>query len=193
MLAGKGFSKIYNLSGGIKAWEKVTAVGPEDQGMELFTGQENAEESIVVAYGLEEGLREFYLTMEEDSSDETARTLFNTLARVESIHQERLLDLYKGVTGKDVTQEEFSDSIVSSALEGGMTTQEYLSRFQPDLNSITDVISLAMGIEAQALDLYQRASTRANNDRARDILQQIAGEERTHLQYLADYMDQNTV
>ena len=40
MLAGKGFSRVYNLSGGIKAWEKATAIGPEDLGMEFFTGKE---------------------------------------------------------------------------------------------------------------------------------------------------------
>lgn len=179
------------MSGGIKAWKNVTAVGPEDQGMELFTGKESAEESIIVAYGLEEGLREFYLTLEQKSSDQNAGNLFVKLAEVESLHQEKLLDLYKEITGKEVKQDDFADSIVASALEGGMTTEEYLSRFQPDLNSLIDILSLAMGIEGQALDLYQRASNRADNEKVGDALQQIAHEERTHLQYLADYMDQN--
>jgi len=190
-LAGKGFTRIYNLKGGIKAWEKVTAVGPEDQGMDLFTGKESAEESLIVAYGLEEGLREFYLTMEEQAADDGARSLFAKLARIEVIHQKRLLELYTGLTGRKIDQADFSTSVVSPALEGGMTTEEYLSRFQPDLNAMVDIISLAMGIEAQALDLYQRASARTKDEKARDALQQIADEERTHLQYLADYMDQN--
>ena len=191
MLAGKGFSKVYNLSGGIKAWEKVTAVGSEEQGLELFSGKEGTEETIIVAYGLEEGLRDFYLSMEKKTTDETARGLFAKLARIETLHQERLLKIYAELTGNEVEQAEFSDAIVVPALEGGMTTEEYLARFHPDLNAMTDILSLAMGIEVQAYDLYQRAAARATGDQTREALQQIAGEEKTHLQYLADYMDQH--
>jgi len=191
MLAGNGFSRVYNLSGGIKAWEKATAIGPEDLGMELFTGRESAEESIIVAYGLEEGLCEFYLAMHKKTSDEGASRLFIKLADIEILHQERLVALYQEITGKQVSIANFANSTVTPALEGGMTTEDYLARFHPDLNSITDILSLAMSIEAQALDLYQRASDQTNNVKARDALQQIADEERVHLQRLADYMDKN--
>lgn len=190
MLAGKGFTKIYNLSGGIKAWEKATAVGSEDQGMEFFTGQESAEDSIIAAYGLEEGLREFYLTMQDKTSEQEAINLFAKLADIEILHQERLVQMYNEMTGKEVGMADFSADTVAPALEGGMSTQEYLDRFHPDLNSTTDILSLAMSIEAQALDLYQRASDKAKDVGSRDALQQIANEERAHLQRLADYMDQ---
>ena len=157
--------------------------------MEHFSDMETAEDLIVIAYGLEDGLREFYLAMETKSSDEDARAVFFKLAELESSHQKRLLELYTEITGKKVTQEDFSQSIVSPALEGGMTTEEYLERFHTDLNSMTDILSLAMGIEAQALDLYQRASTKAENQKASEALLQIASEERIHLQSLADFMD----
>lgn len=191
MLAGKGYTRIYNLSGGIKAWEKETAYGPEDQGMVLFSGNERVEECIIVAYGLEEGLREFYLTMQEKTGDDSARSLFAKLAEIEVLHQQRLVEMYSEVTGIQNEMAEFAASIVSPGMEGGMTTQEYLSRFHPDLDSLTDILSLAMSIEAQALDLYQRASFTAGKAEAKKILQQIANEERIHLQYLADYMDQH--
>ncbi|SDP44149.1 Rubrerythrin [Desulforhopalus singaporensis] len=159
--------------------------------MELFTGKESVEESLVVAFGLEGGLKDFYLSMEKKSPVETARSLFTQLAKIETVHQGKLVDLYNELTGSRASQEDFSESIVSPALEGGMTTQEYLSRFNPDLSSIIDIVSMAMGIEAQALDLYQRASGKVKDKKARQALQQIADEERTHLQYLADYLDQN--
>jgi len=189
MLAGKGFTRVYNLSGGIKAWEKATAIGPEDQGMALFTGKESPEDSIIVAYGLEEGLREFYLTMQERTTDTEASVLFAKLAEIEFLHQERLLVLYQTITGKETTMETFADTTVSPALEGGMTTEEYLARFHPDLDSVTDILSLAMSIEAQALDLYQRAANQATDTQSQEALQQIANEERAHLQHLAELMD----
>jgi len=159
--------------------------------MELFDGRESAEQSIIVAYGLEEGLRDFYLTMAKKSPQEKASALFVKLADIETLHQERLLALYNQATGHQTSQEDFANTIVSSALEGGMTTEEYLARFHPDFNAMTDILSLAMSIEAQALDLYQRAANKAKDQKTRDALQQIANEERTHIQYLADYMDQN--
>ncbi len=59
MLAGKGFKKVYNVSGGIRAWQSQTAVGPQDLGIRLFSGGESPEEVLTVAYSLEEGLQNF--------------------------------------------------------------------------------------------------------------------------------------
>jgi rubrerythrin len=42
-----------------------------------------------------------------------------------------------------------------------------------------------MAIEAQALDLYQRASEQAASEESRVALMQIANEERAHLEQLA--------
>jgi rubrerythrin len=69
-------------------------------------------------------------------------------------------------------------------LEGGLTTQEYLTIYHPDMEVMEEVVSLAMAIEAQALDLYQRAAGRAENDDSKKVLFQIAEEERAHLELL---------
>jgi rubrerythrin len=74
--------------------------------------------------------------------------------------------------------------MAAPAMEGGLTTEEYLQLYQPDLERPAEVISLAMAIEAQALDLYQRAAERAETDAARSALMQIANEERSHLEQL---------
>lgn len=159
--------------------------------MALFSGSESAEDSVIVAYGLEEGLRDFYLSMQEQTTDTGVRDLFARLAEIEIRHQDRLQKLYQEITGRQTDAAEFSRNIVAPELEGGMTTQEYLALFAPDLGSITDILSLAMSIEAQALDLYQRASFQAKDEKARKTLQQIADEERQHMQYLADYIDKH--
>jgi len=69
-------------------------------------------------------------------------------------------------------------------MEGGLTTEDYIQRYQPNLENPAEVISLAMGIEGQALDLYQRAAERAKTAESRNALLQIAGEERSHLDQL---------
>ena len=165
------------------------AVGPQELGLDLFSGSETAEETIVVGFGLEQGLREFYLSMSDRVTRDDARDLFLKLADIEILHHDQLLDLYHQVTGQKVSREEFAAKEVEPAMEGGLTTDQYLKLFQPDLDSVEDILSLAMSIEAQALDLYQRAADNADNEATRSVLQQIANEEKAHIARLAHYID----
>jgi rhodanese-related sulfurtransferase/rubrerythrin len=183
MLAGKGWEKVFNLSGGIKAWQDEKAVGPEDVGMHLFSGLESAEETLVAAWALEEGLRAFYESMTATVRSEAAGRLFRRLAGIEVKHQERILAEYQKVSGRALSRAEFDRTVVSPAMEGGLPTEDYLERYHPDMESPADIVSLAMAIEAQALDLYQRAAARASAD-TRAVLSQIADEERAHLEQL---------
>ena len=189
MLSAKGFAEVINLSGGIKAWKSEKAIGPEELGLELFSGTESPEESLVVAYSLEEGLREFYVSMVSRVTDQNARKLFETLAAIEVKHQDRILFEYGNITGRSIGREEFARAMVVPAMEGGLTTEEYLQRYQADLENPAEVISLAMAIEAQALDLYQRAAGQAKVEATRTALGQIASEERSHLQQLGQLFE----
>ena len=189
MIAAQGFSDVYNLSGGFKAWKGDAAFGAEEKGLELFTGNESVEETLVVAYSLEEGLRSFYLEMQDKVNNSDARNLFEKLSEIEVKHQERILDEYRKITGSSITREEFEKNIVVNALEGGLTTEEYANLFHPDWESVTDIIEVAMSIEAQALDLYLRASDRSSESQSQKVLRQIADEERTHLAQLGKLIE----
>jgi rhodanese-related sulfurtransferase/rubrerythrin len=184
VLAGKGFKEVFNLSGGIKAWNSEKAVGPEDLGLDLFTGKESPEETLVAAYGLEEGLRRFYESMAPRVTNENARKLFARLSTIEVKHQDRIFSEYLRATGAEVSREDFAKKTFAPAMEGGLTTEDYIQRYQPNLENPAEVISLAMAIEGQALDLYQRAADRAKTAQSRGSLMQIAGEERSHLKQL---------
>jgi rubrerythrin len=184
MLAGNGFKDVINMAGGIKAWNSNQAIGPEDLGLQLFTGRESPRETLVVAYSLEEGLREFYVSMIPKVKNENTRQLFEKLATIEIKHQERIFAEYCRITGTDVNRDEFEKEVVVPAMEGGLTTEQYLKLYHPDLEVVEEVISLAMAIEAQALDLYQRASEQASSEESRGTLMQIADEERAHLAQL---------
>ena len=184
VLAAKGFREVLNLSGGIKAWNSQKAVGPEDLGLQLFSGNESPEETLMTAYSLEEGLREFYLSMAAQVKTESARRLFDQLSGIEVKHQDRIFNEYRRISASAPTREEFVQKVVASGMEGGLTTQDYLRLYQPDLEVPEEVVSLAMAIEAQALDLYQRAADRAGTMESKNVLMQIANEERTHLEQL---------
>jgi len=193
MLAGKGFTKVFNLSGGIKAWHNKVAVGPEDVGLRLFTDDASPEETIIVGFGLEAGLRDFYLSMEKRVATKATKELFKKLASIEIIHQERLVDLYGEMTGKHFSPADFAEKIATPAMEGGLTTEEYLGLYDTDLESETEVLGLALGIEVQALDLYLRAARRSSAEGAKKVLHRIAEEERSHIASLGHFIDHGRV
>jgi len=189
MLAGKGFDNVYNVTGGFKGWKSEAAFGKEELGLELFTGDESPEKTLVVAYSLEAGLRDFYLSMITKVKNDDTKDLFQKLSEIEVKHQDRIFNEYITITGKSVDREEFEKRTVSKEIEGGLTTEEYMNLFQPDLESMEDIISLAMSIEAQALDLYMRAADRTSNPQSKKMLTQIADEERAHLAQLGKLME----
>ena len=190
MMAGKGFKRIYNLSGGIKAWKNETAIGPPDLGLGLFSGAETGEQAIIIGFGLEHGLREFYLDMDAKVSSPAAKTLFKKLADIEIIHQEQLVALYNQISGDSIAITEFDQEQVQPAMEGGLSTTEYLELFNPDLEQEQEILSLAISIEAQALDLYERAADQATEETTRKALKQIASEERVHIGLLTKQIDE---
>lgn len=189
MLSGKGFKKVYNLSGGIKAWQGNTAHGPVDQGLELFTGKESVEEVLIVAYSLEKGLMNFYQQMTVKVKVPSVKKIFNKLFAIEINHQNRLLHEYNRITGKSFENVTFDKEIVAPAMEGGLDTEEYLQLFNANLDSPSEVVGLAMSIEAQALDMYHRASENAKDPASREVLHQIALEEQEHLKLLGELFD----
>ena len=189
MLSGKGFNNILNLSGGIKAWNGRKAVMGEEKGLELFTGNESLEETLTIAYGLELGLEEFYISMMETAKNNLVENLFEKLSKIEVKHRDRIFNEYVRVTNSDISREEFASQQVAYLSEGGMSTQEYIELFEPDRESPEGVIELAMSIEAQALDLYFRASERIEPDESKKFLAQMADEEQTHLKELGNLMD----
>jgi rhodanese-related sulfurtransferase/rubrerythrin len=189
MLAGKGFKKVYNLSGGIKAWNGNTAQGPADQGLELFNGKESIEEVLIVAYSLEKGLMDFYQQMTTRATVPPVKELFHKLTAIEINHQNRLLGEYNRITGKSLENLTFDSEIVSPAMEGGLSTEEYLQLFNTDLDSPAEVVGMAMSIEAQALDMYHRASENAKDPDSSEVLRQIAIEEQEHLKLLGELFE----
>ena len=157
--------------------------------MHLFAQMGGAEDAVVIGFGLEMGLRDFYTSMQSQVKSEGARALFAKLADIEILHQERLVQLYGELTGNTLSVFEFAARIAEPAMEGGLTTEEYLQRYNVDTGSELDVLGLALAIEAQALDLYLRAAAQSDKPAAQKVLHQIADEERSHIERLGRYID----
>lgn len=181
-LAGKGFDKVLNLKGGIKAWNGWTGFGDYEQGLEYFKDLGSLEEVLSTAYGMEAALEEFYGNMAGRVQNDDAADIFKKLADIEVKHKEQIAQRLEQATGKKTPDSP------PDVPEGGMSTDQYMQRLGVDMENPTDIIEFAMAIEGQALDLYSRAAERAEGDVA-TFLKHMAGEEKNHLQRLAKLMD----
>jgi len=189
MLSGRGFNQVVNLSGGIKAWNGEKAFYGEEKGLALFDGSEGPKQTLTVAYSLEAGLREFYLSMIDRVKSPEAGSLFGKLSQIEVKHQDRLFRQYLQLSGETISRESFEATAAKEGMEGGLSTEEYIGLFNPDFESTVEVAELAMSIEAQAMDLYLRAAERAADQESREFLEQIAGEEQAHLRQLGELLE----
>lgn len=189
LLAGQGFNEVYNLKGGIAAWQGLKAIGPAEVGMALVTGDETPAEIVVLAYGMEEGLRGFYAAMTSEVKDQEVAAAFIKLADIEVRHKERLFSLHRELDPSAPDVETFEAKIVMKVMEGGLTTEEYLEKNRPAMQTVPDVLNVAMMIETQALDLYLRYSDRMKDEKTKSVLFGIAQEEKAHLSALGRLMD----
>ncbi|MFH1021489.1 MAG: rhodanese-like domain-containing protein [Pseudomonadota bacterium] len=185
LLAGKDFATVYNMSGGIKAWQGSQAKGPEEAGLEFFTGQEEYEDGVSLAYAMEDGLQEFYRLMTGRVKDDEARQLFTRLMGFEDQHKARLLAEYRQAHGPEALPGKGESGI----MEGGGRVQDFLVRAEGHLHAKRDILELAMTLETQALDLYSRMAQKSTHPEVRAFFLRLADEEKAHLSYLADEMD----
>lgn len=180
---------MYNLKGGIRAWRGLTAEGPVEMGSVILTGDESQLDVITFAYGMEQGLGEFYSSAADMIEDEDVVGLLRKLARIEENHKQKLLDLYMTLNKTGTGSENIEAGVMSEMMEGGFTTKEFLEENRPLMRTTADTLSLAMMLETQALDLYLRYSQKAEDEESRRVLYRIAEDEKAHLAALGDMME----
>jgi len=179
---------VYSLAGGIKAWEGNKAAGPEEAGLELFTGNEEFADGVSLAYAMEDGLQQFYSTLADEAALGELKKLYQRLARFEVKHKARLEEEYQARL-KGGASQKLAETTSSGVMEGGRNIADFLRQIQGDLNNMTDVLELAMMLETQALDLYSRMAQKSSVGSTRDLFLRLADEEKMHLGFLAEEMD----
>jgi rubrerythrin len=189
MLAGQGFAEVYNLKGGFKAWNGQTAVGPAEMGMTHLAADAGPADILQLAYAMEAGLGDFYRSLTAGLDDDAAVTLISRLAKMEEGHKQKVFRLYRRLVPDAPDAAVLEARLGSGILEGGFTTGEFLQRNREAMRTPAGVFTVAMMLEAQALDLYMRFAQRAAEHEGRNVLQDLAEEEKSHLRDLGGLMD----
>lgn len=158
-------------------------------GMVHLKGDETPPDIIILAYGMEQGLEEFYSTMVGMMDDQEVVGILTKLAVIEENHKQRLFNLYLTFEPEVADKAAFEAGIFSDIMEGGFTTEEFLEQNRPAMQTVEGVLNVAMMLETQALDLYLRYSQKIKDENGRAVLYEIAKEEKAHLASLGRLME----
>jgi len=188
VLSGRGFREVYHLEGGINAWHGRMAEGPADLGLHLIHGDESPLQIIRLSYGMEEGLASFYRAVADGTTNSRVKELAWRLAAVEERHKSHLLEI---VEAEGLDGEAVASQLASGIVEGGFDVQDFLAGNKVFKPGVADVLDLSLILETQALDLYLRLTQHLENERAKEVLFQIANEEKGHLAALGALRDEH--
>ncbi len=158
-------------------------------GMMLIKGDETPQDIIYLAYGLEEGLRQFYAGASQLAIETEVSAVLARLAEIEVRHKQKLFDLYKIVDGADMTIEGFEKKVSADLMEGGFDSGTLLEEMGPTFKTAVDVLNFAMMLEAQGMDLYLRYAEKSENPKVQEILFDMAEDEKAHLKSLGNLME----
>jgi rubrerythrin len=188
MLVGKGFKNVYNLSGGIHAWNGLEAEGPVELNMDLINGDETPAQIIKLAYSMEESLGTFYRIAKTKTEDKEVIGILDNLGSIEEKHKDYLLDLLKE-TEPAAREELTAPRPESQILEGGFRMDTFLKQNERFLAHVSSLLDMAMMLETQALDLYLRFADKADDDRTKNVLFKIGQQEKEHVAALGRYRE----
>jgi rhodanese-related sulfurtransferase/rubrerythrin len=189
MLRGRGFMEVYNLRGGIKAWNGAKADGPHEFHMEFLGNGDSLEAMIKLAFNMEIGLGKVYLSLREKTNDPDLFDLFSNLGAYEESHKEQLREIchQMGITDEYGIVNEGEDE--TNLMEGGYRIDEFLAKNAPYLETTTNVLNVAMMVETQSLDLFLRLADKVTDEKAKEFLIKLADEEKRHLTLLGQLLE----
>ena len=189
LLKGQGFQEVYNLSGGIQAWDGLEAAGHWQWAFELAPERDEPADWLAMAKQMEYGLGRCYLLMADNVDDKRTAALLRQLADIEKRHQQHIEKMFEQLPPNQRGGMSLADVPEGAFMEGGFSIEEFLARDSARLADREQVLQLAIALEAQALDMYSRFSTKTKSQQVKLMLMEIAGEEQAHITSLGDMLD----
>lgn len=179
-----GFHDVCNMAGGILAWNGMVATGAPEAGMSWFEAARDPADYVALAWILERGAQIFYEHMAGKFAGSDAGELFQALAEAEEHHKEGLKSVHESITGTagdPVSPEEVE---ARDTMEGGVSIRGALE--WAEQRKALDVLEFAVAMEVNAYDRYQQVAQSIRDPRGREVLEQLAREEKEHLDRLLE-------
>ena len=190
-LANHDFREVHYLEGGMGAWEGPAAGGPREFHLQFIRGDETPQEVIALSHKMENGMKTFHEKVRSKAKDPELVALLGHLINAEQSHMRRLLEVSSNWELPPDEVRSFEEDLKTTTMEGGIDIDEFLTKNKSYLQTVVGVIDVAMMVETQALDLYLRMATESRNAATKEVLFQIAEEEKEHLKALGRALEEH--
>jgi sulfur-carrier protein adenylyltransferase/sulfurtransferase len=195
VLSRAGFKEVHAMQGGMNTWKGMPARGFPEVSIAFFPPDQTFEETIGVAWHLEEGTRRFYAEVSVMLADHKPGDLFRDLTAAEEKHKALLSSLYHELLEKEFQPAGFVSSMplvgeLDSTMEGGIHLSEALA-WLPG-KAAKDVLEFSLALETNAYDRYLTLAHNLEDEPSRRVLRALSREEKKHLERLTEVFEQLT-
>ncbi len=176
---------IYNLDGGILAWDGKTLT--EVPRVQVFLGLKDIESILLKAIDLEKGAYRFYRTCAEKFSESPFAPTARELAQMEEQHARVLYRMFKRQS-KEAPQKSFEElfaSMPGNVLEGGLEMDEAVAMAKGVKGGALNLCEIAFEIEYRAYELYRSLAFRYREKDEEQQFLTLAKQEKAHIMLLS--------
>jgi len=190
ILMGAGLENVYNMEGGILAYNGLVAAGPPEAGVFCFPENMTPEQLIAMAWYIEDGSQQYLDAVKDIARDQDIKDVFISLTDHKIAHKQSLSRLFQKISEQTV-KDDFPASILQrpphKVMAGCVSVPEAIN-WSKD-KEIADILDLLIGLEANTFDLYLKLGRQVESDRARSVFMELSEEEVRHLEQLASIFE----
>ncbi len=184
---GLSLNPVYNLSGGILAWEGRTL--KDFPRIKLFEASSDPTALLKKALELEKGAERFYMLCAENAELHEVHTFASKLASLERSHAKAIYKLLKELQPDieifDKLYESYSFDIIEGGLEIERAIELLLKQEGP---ACLNFAEMALDIEYSAYDIYKNLSQRTSTSQFIRISLELAEQEKIHARIVASML-----
>lgn len=186
ILNGGGFDDVFNMEGGMLAYNGLVAVGPPEAGVFCFSENMTPEQLIAMAWYIEDGSQQYLDHVKKITQEQEMKADFTRLTEHKIAHKDSLTQLFQKISGQGAI-ESFPTTVLQrpphNVMAGCVSVPEAVNWSQN--KSDADILDFLMALEANTFDLYLKLGRQVVSDRARSVFMELAEEEAGHLEQLA--------
>ena len=183
--SGTSLQKIYNLGGGIMAWDGKTL--SDFPRVQTFTDFESPADMLLKSMDLEKGALRFYQYVLQIFADQSFVKTIKPLVDAEEAHARRIYRFWRSITENPPPFDELFANLAGDILEGGENLPDAISKVEGiEENFCLNLLELALEIEFSAYDVYRSMANMSRGDDAKNVFLSIAQMEKDHMQLLAE-------
>ena len=190
ILIGAGLENVYNMEGGILAYNGLVAAGPPEAGVFCFPENMTPEQLIAMAWYIEDGSQRYLDAVKDIAQDQDIKDAFISFTDHKIAHKQSLSQLFQKISGQSVG-DDFPTSVLQrpplKVMAGCVSVPEAIN-WSKD-KEIADILDLLIGLEANTFDLYLKLGRQVESDRARSVFMELSEEEVRHLKQLASIFE----